>query len=408
MGFKAFYEHKKEEDLIRKMHPSGLMLESGTWVYGPITSFSSALCKIKNWTPMTENLVVEIVKSTPPITRLIAASIFGVSFLVYTEILSPYKLTFSKMYLYRLELHRIFTSFFYFGPPNLDTMLHIIFLIRYSKMLEESFINMCDYAYFLLVVQILVFIAAMVWNLMTLGPVFSSVITYVWTRKNPNVQIQLFGCFIFPAFYLPFVLPLFSLISEKKILKNEVLGIFVGHFYYFFKFVFPKFGYDPLKTPVFFQKLFGEYEEKEDPQISKGTRESEEDNNPVLERSSTRHLGRVKTSTEESDVEKIDLVSTETPDGFIRESSQRGGREDGSQAQEKEFRAENSNAASEHELCERSISYEVENSTLRDTKENANTGESNPDSYLDLKIPNETSGRDEDESSEFEMQRSLY
>eukprot|EP00866_Antonospora_locustae_P001892 jgi/Antlo1/1892/63 len=338
---------------------------------------------------MAENLIVEIVRSIPPITRLIAISIFVVCFLVYTEAISPYKLTFSKPYINRLELHRVFTSFLYFGPPNLDTILHIIFLIRYSKMLEESFMNTCDYVYFLLIIKILVLVMALLWKITVLGPVFSSVITYVWTRKNPNIPIQLLGCFIFPAFYLPFVLPLFSLVNERKILKNEVLGIFVGHVYYFFKFVFPRFGCDPLRTPVFFQKLFGEYNPNKDASSSSATNmeisrteecsEEQEldgkDNAVVEDRlhsvSAPRHsASTINTNEKPSGIDNISAVCRKHEDDV---SAAGGSRND-----QNHF---------EPEYNERSISYEIENSTLKDvrTHVNENSADTNEDSYLDIK-----------------------
>lgn len=286
-----------------------------------ITQIESIIFITKNFHPMPENLVVEIVKSIPPVTRFLAAVILSICFLVYTEIVSPYKLIFCRAYLLRLELHRAITSFFYFGPPNIDTIIHIIFLIRHSKMLEESFINMCDYVYFLFIVGFLVFITSTIFNFMILGPVVSSVITYVWTRQNPNVQIQIFRFSAFSAFYLPFVLPLFSLISEGKIMKNEIMGIIIGHFYYFFKFIFPKFGYDFLKTPVIFQKILGEYS----PDTEKETNTAENKENNVIKEQSGEHSpgdmkmksGSLKTESNHSEEEATEVsISYEAESTF--------------------------------------------------------------------------------------------
>lgn len=350
---------------------------------------------------MAENLVVEIIRSIPPITRLIAMAIFVVCFLVYTEVIPPYKLTFSRPYICRLELHRVFTSFLYFGPPNLDTILHIIFLIRYSKMLEESFMNTCDYVYFLLIIKVLVLAVAFLWNITVLGPVFSSVITYVWTRKNPNIQIQLLGCFIFPAFYLPFILPLFSLVNERKILKNEVLGIFVGHIYYFFKFVFPRFGCDPLRTPVFFQRLFGEYDAKKEGSSSRTTTNMGMHN---TETSSEEQAGaHVANEPHLTDEAKSPVPSKST-------GAQTPGLEDRASISRKDV-VSNASATGnsphdrnqfEPEYHERSISYEIENSTLKDmrTDVNESSADTNEDSYWDFKELEATSNHEEEKSSD--------
>ncbi|TBU06202.1 Der1-like protein [Hamiltosporidium tvaerminnensis] len=125
-------------------------------------------------------------------------------------------------------------------------------------MLEDSFIQTSDYFYLLLTVKILLLVSALLFKIHTLGPALSATITYIWTRRNPTTQVQLLGCVIFPAFYLPFIVPIFTFLTDRKINMEDLLGIFVGHFYYFFKFVFPKFGFNVLKTPFFIQKIFNE------------------------------------------------------------------------------------------------------------------------------------------------------
>lgn len=329
---------------------------------------------------MAENLIVEIVKLTPPITRILAAGILATCFLVYMEIVSPYKLIVTRACIRRMELHRILTSFLYFGAPNLDTILHVIFLIRYSKMLEESFINTSDYVYFLVVVQALIFAIALAWDIMILGPVLSSVIIYVWTRKNPNVQIQLFGCFVFPAFYLPFILPLFSLVSERKILKNEILGIFVGHFYYFFKFVFPMFGYNPLCTPAFFQKLFGEYDAGAQ---RVGARRGDRVRLAVLE--------DVVTAQPRSDSPAIEnMEQAPAP----KNASLTEGRS-GARTQRSKEDATAAGSSADCEFYEKSVSYEVENSTMRDAQTDANDSSGTScDSLWDPALQNDASTED--------------
>ncbi|RVD92951.1 endoplasmic reticulum membrane protein [Tubulinosema ratisbonensis] len=212
---------------------------------------------------MQENPFLSLITNTPFVTKILVSLILLTSLSLYLEIVSSYQL----MLTFNInQCYRLITSLLYFGQLNFDTILHIIFMFRYSKMLEESYVYTSDYLYFLICVIFMIYLCAFVFNIVILGPILSSVITYVWTRKNPYAQLQLFGFIIFPAFYLPFVIPLFSYLSERRILKGEIVGIFIGHVYYFFKFVFPTFGVDIFKTPVFLKKMFGEYvnEEKRD------------------------------------------------------------------------------------------------------------------------------------------------
>ncbi|KAL0263962.1 UNVERIFIED_CONTAM: hypothetical protein PYX00_010876 [Menopon gallinae] len=272
-------------------------------------------------------------------------------------------------------------------------------VMRLYEMLEESFMNTCDYVYFLVVVKVLVLAVALLWNITVLGPVFSSVITYVWTRKNPNIQIQLLGCFIFPAFYLPFVLPLFSLVNERKILKNEVLGIFVGHVYYFFKFVFPRFGCDPLRTPVFFQKLFGEHDARKVASSSA----TDDTGIPNAETSSEEQYAAAHVENEPclADVPRppAPSISTDEPVPCHHDRTAAAGDDAGNAHVAAGVQHDRSHF--EPEYNERSISYEIENSTIREmrTEANGSSADTNEDSYWDVKGPDKASNHEEDKSS---------
>lgn len=208
---------------------------------------------------MNANIFTSQILGTPPITRFLFLAIIALMILVYINAIQPYTLYYSSLFLRYMEVWRVITCFLYFGKPSLDVIIHITFLYRYSKMLEESFIYTSDYLYLLMIVWGTLFIVANIFNISTLGTAFSSTITYIWTRKNPSAVVQIFGFINFPAFYLPFIVPLFMLITEKKILIEDILGILVGHFYFFFKDVYPKFGQDIFKTPCFLKKLFREH-----------------------------------------------------------------------------------------------------------------------------------------------------
>ena len=63
---------------------------------------------------------------------------------------------------------------------------------------------------------------------------------YIWARtpENAGVRMSLMGLFPFNAPYLPWVLLIFSLFLGNHI-ENDLLGILVGHIYYFFDSVYP-------------------------------------------------------------------------------------------------------------------------------------------------------------------------
>lgn len=87
-------------------------------------------------------------------------------------------------------------------------------------------------------------------RIMFLAPSLSFMIVYVWSKRNPNAILALFGLFQFSAPYLPWVLLVIGLLLDQSPVY-DILGIFVGHVYFFFEDVYPK--YRPnrrvLKTP---------------------------------------------------------------------------------------------------------------------------------------------------------------
>ena len=63
-------------------------------------------------------------------------------------------------------------------------------------------------------------------------------LVYVWARRNPLVRMNFFGLLTFQAPYLPWVLLGFSLLLGNSV-SVDLLGMAVGHIYYFLEDVFP-------------------------------------------------------------------------------------------------------------------------------------------------------------------------
>jgi Derlin-2/3 len=85
---------------------------------------------------------------------------------------------------------------------------------------------------------------------MFLAPSLSFMVVYVWSRRNPHGVLSLFGMFQFTAPYLPWVLLVIGLLLEQSPVY-DILGILVGHIYFFWEDVYPQFrpGRRLLKTP---------------------------------------------------------------------------------------------------------------------------------------------------------------
>jgi Derlin-2/3 len=76
-------------------------------------------------------------------------------------------------------------------------------------------------------------------NILFLGHALTFMMTYVWGRRNPETKMSFLGVLTFHAPYLPWVMLTFSALLGQSIIM-DLIGIVVGHFYFFLEFVYPR------------------------------------------------------------------------------------------------------------------------------------------------------------------------
>eukprot|EP00039_Didymoeca_costata_P018948 m.335650 g.335650 ORF g.335650 m.335650 type:complete len:247 (-) comp17643_c0_seq1:779-1519(-) len=202
---------------------------------------------------------------TPVITRSYATACFLTTLASQLEIVSPLHLYFNTELIFRQgQYWRLITNFLYFGDFNLDFVFHMFFLIRYCRMLEEgSFRGRSgDFLWLLFLGACCMTLMGPYVNVYFLGSSLTFMLVYLWARRNPAMGLNFLGLFVFPADYLPWFLLGFSLLLNHNIIA-DVIGIIVGHIYYFLEDVYPKDqsqggmgGPQILKTPRFIARLF--------------------------------------------------------------------------------------------------------------------------------------------------------
>jgi Derlin-2/3 len=142
---------------------------------------------------------------------------------------------------------------------SLDLIFHVFFLQRYSRLLEESAGRSPAYFSWLLLYACtsLLLISPLVTQ-PYLGHALSSTLVYIWSRRNPDVRLSIFGLIAITAPWLPWVLMGFAFVMQGSVPKDEILGVVVGHVWYFFSDVFPPLhgGYKPLDPPMWWRRLF--------------------------------------------------------------------------------------------------------------------------------------------------------
>lgn len=169
--------------------------------------------------------------------------------------MSPFQLYFHPRKILRdYQIWRLATSFMFFGSASFTFLFNMIFTYRYCRMLEEGSFRgrSADFVMMFLFGGVLMTIFAFFVNLVFLGQAFTIMLVYVWSRRNPYIRMNFFGVLNFLAPYLPWVLLGFSVILGNTIWV-DLMGMVVGHIYYFLEDVFPRQqdGFRILCTPLF-------------------------------------------------------------------------------------------------------------------------------------------------------------
>nr|XP_033812942.1 derlin-3 isoform X1 [Geotrypetes seraphini] len=196
----------------------------------------------------------------PAVTRTYTTACVLTTAAVQLEFISPFQLYFNPDLIFRkFQLWRLLTNFLYFGPLGFGFVFNMTFLYRHCRMLEEGSFRgrTADFVFMFLFGGFLITLFGLFVNLSFLGQAFTIMLVYIWSRRNPTIRMNFFGLLNFQAPFLPWVLTGFTLLLGHSILI-DLLGILVGHLYYFLEDVFPNQpgGKKLLLTPGWLRLIF--------------------------------------------------------------------------------------------------------------------------------------------------------
>lgn len=178
-------------------------------------------------------------------------------------IVNPYTLVLMyDPFVHNFEIWRAFTSVFFYPlspATGFHFMINCYFLYNYSLRLERGEYDgrPADYLFMLLFNWICCLIAGLIGDFpLLMDPMVLSVL-YIWCQLNKDVIVNFWFGTQFKAMYLPWVLFGFNLIISGGGMM-ELVGILVGHLYFFFKFKYPQEfgGPDLLSTPKILESYF--------------------------------------------------------------------------------------------------------------------------------------------------------
>ncbi|XP_037679517.1 derlin-3 isoform X2 [Choloepus didactylus] len=200
----------------------------------------------------------------PAVTRVYTAACVLTTAAVL-EFLSPFQLYFNPHLVFRkFQVWRLVTNFLFFGPLGFSFFFNMLFVFRHCRLLEEGSFRgrTADFVFMFLFGGALMILLGLLGSLFFLGQALMAMLVYVWSRRSPRVRVNFFGLVTFQAPFLPWALMSFSMLLGNSILV-DLLGIGVGHVYYFLEDVFPNQpgGKRLLLTPGFLKLLLDAPEE---------------------------------------------------------------------------------------------------------------------------------------------------
>ncbi|CAM9568680.1 unnamed protein product [Chrysoparadoxa australica] len=179
----------------------------------------------------------------PPVSRYYLTTAFLTTALCALDVLSPFKLYYNWGLIRDGQVWRLFTTFLFFGHFSLDFLFHMYFLVRYCRLLEDGEFRgrTADFVFLLLFGATAMTAVAPFVSMHFLGSSLTFMMVYIWGRRNEHVRMSFLGLFPFTAPYLPWVLLCLSLaLNNRHTLSTDMIGIVVGHTYFFLVYIYPE------------------------------------------------------------------------------------------------------------------------------------------------------------------------
>jgi len=208
---------------------------------------------------MAENDIGDWFRNIPIVSRwwFVLSIVFPL--LGRIGLLHPYYMVLSFDFVfYKFQIWRLLTCivFFPLSPmTGFHYLINLYFLYSYSTRLESGIFDgrPADYLFLLIFNAVALICLGFAMNLMLLMDAMILSVLYIWCQLNKDQIVSFWFGTQFKAMYLPWVLAAFNMILGQGGLM-EIIGIFVGHIYFFLMFKYPQDfgGRRLLTTPSFF------------------------------------------------------------------------------------------------------------------------------------------------------------
>eukprot|EP01059_Diplonema_ambulator_P030949 TRINITY_DN5522_c0_g1_i1.p2 TRINITY_DN5522_c0_g1~~TRINITY_DN5522_c0_g1_i1.p2 ORF type:complete len:213 (+),score=64.21 TRINITY_DN5522_c0_g1_i1:54-692(+) len=197
--------------------------------------------------------------SIPVVTRIYLTLAVLTAGAVTFEFMSPLSLYLNYKLVGKGEVWRLLTCFLYFDTFSVHFFFNMHFLYFYSRRLEEHFYHRrtSRFLYMFLFGGLMMLGLAAIYDLPFLSHSLIVMVLYVWSRRNPDEHLSIYGLVTFSAPYLAYLLLGLSLLFGSPPL-SDIIGIAAGHVFWYIEDILPRLlrRDELIPTPGFLTALF--------------------------------------------------------------------------------------------------------------------------------------------------------
>ena len=179
--------------------------------------------------------------AVPVVTRVYLTLAILTAAAVTFEFLSPLSLYLNFNLVWQGEVWRLLTTFVYFDTFSVHLFFHMHFLYFYCRRLEEHYYHRrtARFLYMLLFGASFMLVLAAQYGLPFLSHSLVIMVLYVWSRRNPDEHLSIYGLVTISVPYLAYLLIAIEVLLGSPALP-DLCGLAVGHcFWYVFSVLSP-------------------------------------------------------------------------------------------------------------------------------------------------------------------------
>jgi Derlin-2/3 len=201
--------------------------------------------------------IQDMYRNIPFVTKVLVTSTVLLATGITFNMINPVDVVLDYQYLVKkFHIWRLFTPFIFAGPFSFNFLMHTVVLYENCRNYEVNPFNTggggtsADFLWMVIMGMLVFIVIGIYLEIYVMSEAILFMILYVWSRRDPTSIRNIFG-FRFQGLYLPWIYVGIRLLMGSSI-AMPIIGIVVGHAYYFAIEVMPNaYNIDFIRTPQF-------------------------------------------------------------------------------------------------------------------------------------------------------------